>query len=96
MTLGNACLAVSVLLGDYFDRGISPDQLASSMGVMNLAAMSFGTFPMCHGIGGIAGKYTFGARTAGSNVILGVGYILLAVLAVGIVAGYPLAMLGVT
>lgn len=73
MTLGNACLAASVLLSDYFNREISPDQLSASMGAMNLVAVPFGAFPMCHGSGGIAGKYAFGARTAGSNVILGVG-----------------------
>lgn len=95
MTLGNACLAASVLLKDYFDRDVSPDELAGSMGVMNLLAVPLGAFPMCHGSGGIAGKYAFGARTAGSNVILGVGYILLAILAVGIVGSYPMAMLGV-
>jgi hypothetical protein len=41
------------------------------------------------------GKYAFGARTAGANVILGVGYVGVAVLAVGVVAAYPTAMLGV-
>ncbi len=95
MTLANACLGASVLLSDYFDRDISPDQLSASMGAMNLVAVPFGAFPMCHGSGGIAGKYAFGARTAGSNVILGVGYILVAVLAIGLVAAYPLAILGV-
>lgn len=94
MTLGNACLAASVSLSDYFDRDVSPDHLSTSMGVMNLVAVPFGAFPMCHGSGGIAGKYAFGARTAGANVILGVGYVLTAVLAVGVVATYPLAMLG--
>lgn len=95
MTLGNAALATSLLLGDYFDRSISPDELASSMGVMNLASIPFGAFPMCHGSGGVAGKYAFGARTAGANVILGIGYVVVAIFAVGIVAAYPLAMLGI-
>ncbi|KAB1187664.1 MULTISPECIES: putative sulfate/molybdate transporter [Haloferax] len=95
MTVGNAALATSVLLADYFDRDISADDLATSMGVMNLVAVPFGGFPMCHGSGGVAGKYAFGARTAGANVILGVGYILVALVAVEIVAAYPLAMLGV-
>jgi MFS superfamily sulfate permease-like transporter len=95
MTLGNACLAASVLLSEYFDRDVSPDNLSASMGAMNLVAVPFGAFPMCHGSGGIAGKYAFGARTAGSNVILGIGYVLVAVLAVGIIAAYPLPMLGV-
>jgi MFS superfamily sulfate permease-like transporter len=95
MTLGNACLAASVLLGDYFNRDISPDRLSFSMGAMNLVAVPFGAFPMCHGSGGIAGKYAFGARTAGSNVILGIGYVLTAVFAAGLIVAFPLAMLGV-
>ena len=95
MTLGNAALATSVLLSDYFKRDISADELSTSMGVMNLSAIPFGAFPMCHGSGGVAGKYAFGARTAGANLILGVGYVTAAVLGVGLVAAYPLAMLGV-
>lgn len=95
MTVGNAALAASVLLGEYFDRDVSPDELSMSMGVMNLVAIPFGALPMCHGSGGIAGKYAFGARTAGANLILGGAYIGVAVLAVGVVAGYPTAMLGV-
>lgn len=95
MTVGNAALAASVLLGDYFDRKITPDQLSNSMGLMNVVSVPLGAFPMCHGSGGIAGKYAFGARTAGANILLGVGYVLLAVLAVGVVAAFPLSMLGV-
>ena len=95
MTIGNAALAASILLGDYFDRNISPDELSMSMGAMNLAGVPFGAFPMCHGSGGIAGKYAFGARTAGANVILGVAYIAVALLAVGMVTAYPTAVLGV-
>jgi hypothetical protein len=95
MTVGNAALAASVLLADYFDREVSPDELAASMGVMNLVALPFGAMPMCHGSGGIAGKYAFGARTAGANVILGIGYVGVGLAAVGLVAAYPTAMLGV-
>lgn len=95
MTVGNAALAASVLLADYFDRDISPDELSTSMGVMNLVSIPFGALPMCHGSGGIAGKYAFGARTAGANIILGVGYIAVALLAVGLVVEYPVSMLGV-
>lgn len=95
MTVGNAALAASVLLSDYFDRDISADELSSSIGVMNLIAIPLGALPMCHGSGGIAGKYAFGARTAGANIILGLGYIAVALLAVGLVTAYPVAMLGV-
>ncbi|MBX0322201.1 putative sulfate/molybdate transporter [Halomicroarcula sp. F13] len=95
MTVGNAALATSVLLGDYFDGDVSADQLSASMGAMNLLAVPLGAFPMCHGSGGVAGKYAFGARTPGANVVLGVGYALVAVLAVGLVAAYPTSVLGV-
>lgn len=95
LTVGNAALAASLLVGDYFDRDVSPDDLSLSMGLMNLVALPMGAFPMCHGSGGIAGKYAFGARTATANIVLGVGYVLLALLAVGVVAAYPLAVLGV-
>jgi MFS superfamily sulfate permease-like transporter len=65
------------------------------MGVMNLVAIPFGALPMCHGSGGIAGKYAFGARTAGANIVLGVGYVAIALSAAGLVAVYPISMLGV-
>ena len=95
MTVGNAALATSLLLADYFDRDVSADDLSASMGAMNLAAVPLGALPMCHGSGGVAGKYAFGARTAGANVILGVGYVAVALLAAEAVAAYPMAVLGV-
>ncbi|MEM4781798.1 MAG: molybdate transporter family protein [Halalkalicoccus sp.] len=96
MTIGNAALATSLLVSDLFDREVSPDELASSMGVTNLLAVPIGGIPMCHGCDGVAGKYEFGARTGGANLILGVGYLALALVATGaLVAAFPLAMLGV-
>lgn len=95
MTVGNAAVATSLLLSDYYDADVSADELSTSMGVMNLFAVPLGAMPMCHGSGGVAGKYAFGARTAGSNVILGAIYAVAAVLAVGIVSAFPLPMLGV-
>lgn len=38
---------------------------------MNLTSVLFGGFPMCHGAGGLAAQYRFGARTGGSNIISG-------------------------
>lgn len=95
MTVGNAAVATSLLLSDYYGADVSPDDLASSMGVMNLLAVPFGALPMCHGSGGVAGKYAFGARTAGANLILGVLFGAVAVVGVGVVAAFPLSMLGV-
>ena len=95
MTVGNAAVATSLLLSDYYGAEISPDELATSMGVMNLVAIPLGMIPMCHGSGGVAGKYTFGARTAGSNVILGALYAGAALFATGLVLAFPLALRGV-
>jgi MFS superfamily sulfate permease-like transporter len=95
MTVGNAAVATSLLLSEYFDADVSPDDLATSMGLMNLVAVPLGAMPMCHGSGGVAGKHAFGARTAGANLLLGGGYALAAVFAVGLFAAFPLSMLGV-
>jgi MFS superfamily sulfate permease-like transporter len=95
MTVGNAAVATSLLLSEYFDAEISADELATSMGVTNLFAIPLGGMPMCHGSGGVAGKYAFGARTAGANLILAAGYALAAVVAVDLVAAFPLSVLGV-
>ena len=95
MTVGNAAVATSLLLSDYYGADVSPDDLATSMGVMNLLAVPLGALPMCHGSGGVAGKYAFGARTAGSNLILGLLFGVVAVAGVGVVAAFPLSMLGV-
>jgi len=42
-----------------------------NMGVMNVVAPSFGGVPMCHGTGGLAGQYYFGARTGGAGILEG-------------------------
>jgi len=95
MTVGNAAVATSLLVDEYFDADASPDELSTSMGAMNLLALPFGAMPMCHGSGGLAGKYAFGARTATSNMVLGAIYLVLAVVAVDVVASFPMAVLGV-
>jgi hypothetical protein len=95
MTVGNAAVATSLLLDDLYDADVSPDELATSMGAMNLLAVPLGALPMCHGSGGVAGKHAFGARTAGANLILGVLYAAAALGAAQLVAAFPMAALGV-
>ena len=95
MTIGNAAIATALLCGQLYDRDVSADSLSKSMGVTCLAAVPIGGVPMCHGSGGLAGKYAFGARTAGANVLLGVGYLALALVAAGaLLAAFPTAVLG--
>lgn len=94
MTVGNAAVATALLLSEYYDADVTPDDLATSMGAMNLAAVPLGALPMCHGSGGVAGKHAFGARTAGANVLLG-GLYGLAALGTAAVTAFPMAVLGV-
>ena len=63
--------------------------------------MSFllGGMPLCHGAGGLAAHYRFGARSAGSNLMIGALFILLALLlgsgALAVLTLLPMAILGV-
>ena len=72
LTITNAILATSLLTLDLFRHEIKPDRLSATIGVMNLVTVPFGGFPMCHGAGGMAGQYRFGARTGGANIIAGI------------------------
>lgn len=71
LTITNAILATLLLMQDLLHRELDPDKLSISIGLMNLTSVPFGGFPMCHGAGGLAAQYRFGARTGGSNIISG-------------------------
>ncbi len=72
LTLLNSVLAVCVLSGDYFPgRAIHTRTMAMSVALMNIFCVPFGAMPMCHGAGGLAAQYHFGARTGGSVIMLG-------------------------
>jgi MFS superfamily sulfate permease-like transporter len=72
LTLLNSVVAVCALSGDLFPgRKIPEAKMARSVGAMNLVSCWFGGMPLCHGAGGLAGQYHFGARTGGSVVFLG-------------------------
>jgi len=72
LTLTNATIATAALIKEYFpDRPVSEKRLLINQAVMNLATPFFGGMPMCHGAGGLAGQYYFGARTGGTNIIEG-------------------------
>ena len=100
LTTLNSVIAVCALSRDLFpDRPASPRRVATSVGLMNLVAGWFGGMPMCHGAGGLAGQYRFGARTNGSILVLGVGKMALAVLAgsslMALCQAFPASVLGV-
>jgi MFS superfamily sulfate permease-like transporter len=72
LTATNAVIATSALISQYFpEKPVSEKKLALNMGVMNVVVPFFGGMPMCHGAGGLAGQYYFGARTGGTNIIEG-------------------------
>ena len=78
LTIANAILATSLLTKDLFSVNIPPKKFSTSIGLMNLTSVPFGGFPMCHGAGGLAGQYRYGARTGGANVYAGMIFIVLA------------------
>jgi MFS superfamily sulfate permease-like transporter len=100
LTLLNSVVAVCALSADLFPRvPVQPKRVAVSVALMNLVCCPFGGMPMCHGAGGLAGQYRFGARTGGSIVMLGGAKILLALLFGGSLwlwlQHYPHSVLGV-
>jgi len=100
LTTLNSVVAVCALSLDLFpDRPARPRRVAISVGLMNLVSGWFGAMPMCHGAGGLAGQYRFGARTNASILFLGSVKVLLAVFFGGslltILGVYPGSILGV-
>ncbi len=72
LTATNAVIATSALIKEYWpDKPVSEKKLALNQGIMNVIVPFFGGMPMCHGAGGLAGQYYFGARTGGTNIIEG-------------------------
>ncbi len=72
LTVTNSILATALLMQDLLNRDIDPDKLSKTVGLMNLTAPVMGGMPMCHGAGGLAAQYRYGARTGGSNIMSGV------------------------
>ena len=100
LTLLNSVVAVCALSRSLFpNRGASARKVSVSVGLMNIIGCWFGAMPMCHGAGGLAGQYLFGARTGASVVFLGTVKVLLGLFAGGaalaLLAVYPQSVLGV-
>ena len=73
LSITNAVIATAALIREYFpEKPVSEERLMLNMGFMNVIPSFFGGMPMCHGAGGLAGQYYFGARTAGTNILEGV------------------------
>jgi len=99
VTSTNAIIATSALIKDYWpEKPVSERKLALNHGIMNLIPPFFGGMPICHGAGGLAGQYHFGARTGGANVIEGVIEVGLGLFLAGSIAGlfaaFPESIIG--
>lgn len=99
LTATNAVIATSVLISKYWpDRRVTERQLSFNMGIMNLIIPFFGGMPLCHGAGGLAGQYYFGARTGGANIMEGVIEISLGLFLAASIStlfsAFPVAILG--
>ncbi|MEP0846961.1 MAG: transporter [Phycisphaerae bacterium] len=100
LSLSNSLIATRQTVADLFpQRPVSIRKLGLTYSLANLAAPLIGGVPVCHGCGGLAGHYAFGARTGGSVVIYGAMYVVLGLLFGGVaekvVEVFPLPILGV-
>ena len=75
LTLTNVMVASIALIKKLFPEkqsDINSNNLASNMGIINLFSPFLGGIPLCHGSGGLAAQYAFGARTGGSMIFEGI------------------------
>ena len=102
MTIGNAIISNTDVMHEYFgERAYRATyrSVSNSQGVADIVSFFLGGIPMCHGAGGLAAHYRFGARTAGANLIIGGIFVSLAVVfgenMVAILNLLPFSLLGV-
>lgn len=102
MTVGNACIAqvdtTRQLFGDKAQK-MSYSSISNSQGIANILSFFLGGIPMCHGAGGAAAHYFFGARTGGANLMIGSIFVILGLFfgkgATALFALLPASVLGV-
>jgi MFS superfamily sulfate permease-like transporter len=99
LSITNAVIATAALIRDYFpEKAVGERKLMLNMGLMNVVASFFGGMPMCHGAGGLAGQYYFGARTGGASILEGlievfIGLFLSKSIA-NVMAAFPMPLVG--
>lgn len=102
LTTLNSILAVTSLsaaLFPNFPPAPTTTSLGFSVSMANLVGCWFGAMPICHGSGGLAGQYRFGARSGASIIILGLIKLVLGLLVgesiVPLLQRFPKSLLGV-
>jgi len=104
LTIGNACVGTADMCRTLFPetpafKKTSAGGFALTMGLVNLPVGFLGAIPMCHGTGGLAAHYRFGARSGGAPLMIGAIFVAMA-LAFGefwftLLSVIPNAVLGV-
>lgn len=102
LTTLNSILAVTSLsatLFPSFPPTPSTTSIGFSVAIANLVGCWFGAMPVCHGSGGLAGQYRFGARSGASIIILGLVKLILGLFVgeaiVPLIQRFPKSLLGV-
>lgn len=100
LTLGNAIVGVTEAHNRLFPyRAQTESRFAVSTGLMNLGGGLIGGVPMCHGAGGLAAHYRFGARSGTATVAFGLVLVVAALFFSGsfrtLVELFPPPVLGV-
>jgi SulP family sulfate permease len=104
LTLGNAVVGTTDTCRSLFGNGRRTQKatnrgFALSMGLANLATGFMGGMPMCHGAGGLAAHYRFGARTGGANLMIGILFLIIAIFfgkaGVSLLCALPTGVFGV-
>jgi SulP family sulfate permease len=83
LTIGNACVGTADTCCTLFPKNpllskTKAGNFALTMGLANLPAGFIGAVPMCHGTGGLAAHYRFGARTGGAPIMIGALFVVMA------------------
>lgn len=100
LSIGNSIIATRQICEDHFpEKKITIRKISLTYSIINLINPFLGGIPTCHGSGGMAGHYAFGARTGGSVAIYGTMFLILGIFFSGsfttIVKIFPLPVLGV-
>lgn len=78
LSLSNSVIATNQTIKDLFpERAVGIPKIGLTYAVANLIMPWFSGIPVCHGCGGLAGHYAFGARTGGAVIIYGSLYLVL-------------------
>lgn len=100
LSIGNSILASEQLVKDlYPEKKITSSRIGFTYSLMNIVSPFFSGIPVCHGSGGLAGHYAFGARTGGSVFIYGIFFLLVGLIFSQkvdlIISIFPMQVLGV-